>query len=219
MGERSTRLLLSAVFSIGAAPAFAQGDFVKNNLTQMIKKVGVHVSAGVHQPLDKDVTKGTTLGVSVGAAPSHTGGWKYPVGLAFVSADLRGPSGDQFGTLRARAILAGVGYSWYRGKIITSLALQGGVSFNRTELVESAPLAFNSTDAVRVVNSRASFLVRPHFRVEYFLIEKVSVRAQLQYIYMQPNIAVHMSSGRASGKWNAQSVGVAMGLGYYPFRK
>jgi hypothetical protein len=219
MGERSIRLVLSALFSIGAAPAFAQGDFVKNNLTQLIKKVGVHVSAGVHQPLDKDVTKGTTLGASVGAAPGPTGGWKYPVGLAFVSADLRGPTGEQFGTLRARAMLAGIGYSWYHGKMITSLALQGGVSFNRTELVAGAPLAFSSTDAVRVASSRTSFVARPHFRVEYLLTEKVSVRTQVQYIYMQPNIAVHMSSGRASGKWNAQSAGVSIGLGYYPFRK
>jgi len=219
MGKHITCLVLSALFWVTAAPVFAQPEFVKDNVTRMVRKVGVHVGAGLSEPFDSDVTKGTRIGVSVGLAPGRDNGWKYPIGLAWFSEELRGPGGEQFGLLQTRVALAGIGYGWHFGKLSTTLSLQGGIALNKVRLDDAVALRVFETSSPVRIRLRNSALVRPQLRFEYFLTDKVTVRTALSYVYMQPNIEVQTVNGRAPGSWNAQNVNLSVGLGYYPFRR
>jgi hypothetical protein len=219
MGNYITCLVLAALFSATAAPVFAQGEFVKDNVTRMIQKVGVHVGVGLSEPLDSDVTKGTRVGVSVGMAPGRDNGWKYPIGLTWFSEELRGPGGAQFGVLQTRAALAGIGYGWHFGKLSTTLSLQGGIALNKVRLDDAIALREFDTPGPVKVRLHNAAVVRPQLRFEYFLTDKVTVRTALSYVYMQPNIEVQTLNGRVPGSWNAQNINLSIGLGYYPFRK
>jgi hypothetical protein len=209
---------LVALLAIHATPAFAQGEFVKDNLTRLIRKVGVHVGVGVSEPLDSDVTKAAKYGVSVGLAPGRGNGWKYPVGITWFSEELRGASGEQFGKLQTRAALGGVGYGWHFGRLSATIALQAGIALNTVKLSAAAARVFDSVTEPKI-RLKNSAIVRPQVRFEYFFTEKITVRTALSYIHTQPNIEVQTSAGLAPGSWNTHNVNAAIGLGYYPFRK
>ncbi|MEO8679406.1 MAG: hypothetical protein ABI665_10190 [Vicinamibacterales bacterium] len=218
MGKNIYLAVIVALLAGNATPAFAQGEFVKENLSRLIKKVGVHVGIGLSEPLDSDVTKATKYGVSVGLAPGRGNGWKYPVGITWFSEELRGASGEQFGLLQTRAALAGVGYGWHFGKLSTTVALQAGIALNTVKLDAAAARVFDSESEPKI-RLKNSAIVRPQVRFEYFITERITVRTALSYIHTQPNIAVQTSAGPAPGNWNAHNVNAAIGLGYYPFRK
>src|SRR5512147_1122573 len=78
-------------------PAAAQGDFVKDKLGKMIKKVGFHASASFADPLDTQrAYRDGSYGVSVGLAPGNTNGWRYPFGIAWYTEELVAPNGTIF---------------------------------------------------------------------------------------------------------------------------
>src|SRR4051812_18928207 len=87
------------------APAAAQGDFVKDNLGKLIKKVGFHVSTSFADPVDtKRAYRDGSYGVSVGLAPGQTNGWRYPFGIAWYTEELVAPNGTIFSQLKARPV-------------------------------------------------------------------------------------------------------------------
>jgi len=209
-------LVVSGLIVLTSAPVFAQ-DFSKDNLTHMLRKVGVHANVGVRKPTDADVTKGLTTGVSIGLAPGSHNGWKFPVGISSYGEDLNGPTGNQFGHLTMRGAYAGVGYGWHLGpKFSTSAAMQVGYSLNKVSAVGSDGLAFASGDPVSMDVSN-SFVLRPRWHTEYFLTKKVTFRTSLNYIITNPDVVVMTAAGRETGKWRANAWNASVGFGFYPF--
>ena len=187
---------------------------------EMIRKLGVHVNTSFRKPTDDDVTRGGRIyGVSVGLSPGETNGWRYPIGLTMFSEKLLGPSGAPFALLRARALMAGVGYGWHFGKLSTGAQLQGGFSVNRVQ-PEGDPLgAFNLSNGEVFVDVKNAFLLRPQVKAEYYLTRKLTLRVSGDYVFMRPDIAVQIPGASISDRWDASNFHANVGIGVYPFHK
>ena len=200
------------------APARAQSEFVTDNVSKIIRKVGVHASVGMRRPVDDDVSSGRSVGASVGLSPGLSNGWKYPVSLSWYHENLRSPNGVQFADLRSIAILGGIGYGWHFGQLSTGIALQTGYSFNKGRFDGDLVSAFPGAENVSLDVGNA-FLVRPRLHAEYYLTHKFTLRASAEYVWMKPDITVTTPSSRYDGVWDASSFHVSGGIGFYPFRK
>lgn len=210
--------ILALSFCLTPALAQAQPEFLKDNVTKLVRKVGVHVNMSVREPLDHDVTKGTTFGGAVVLGGGRSTGWKYPIALTTFNEYLHAPDGGQFATLKSWAIVGGVGYGWSFGKLSVSPAVQTGVAFNSGRLDDNAAQAFNAEGPVSIKVGK-SLLLRPKLTLEYFVTPKFTVRTSADYMLTQPNITVTTPTGSIGDRWNASSFHATVGIGFYPFRK
>src|SRR5262245_11830864 len=160
--------LLTSALILALVPASADAGVIKENLTRIIKKVGIHAGPSYRRPLDSDVTKGWGWGASIGLAPGHTNGVKYPVSLTFFRQDLHSPNGDRFASIRTRALLGGIGYGWHFGKLATGVEMQTGYALNhvsvRGDLEQAFEVLAGGDVSVDVTNS---WLLRPSVKAEY----------------------------------------------------
>jgi hypothetical protein len=203
---------------VAPAPAQAQPEFTKDNVTKIVRKLGVHVNMSVRQPQDPDVTKGTSFGGSVVLGGGRRTGWKYPVALTTYSENLHAPDGGQFAVLKGLGIVGGIGYGWNIGKLTISPAVQTGVFFNSGRLEGHAPQAFNAGGPVSLKVGN-SLVLKPKVTLEYFVTEKFTLRTSADYIFTQPSITVTTPSGSIGDRWNASHFHATVGIGFYPFRR
>ena len=212
----------SALLVIGVVaaplPAQAQPEFVKDNVTKIVRKLGVHANVSVREPVDGDVTKGTTYGGAVVLGGGRNPGWKYPVAITSSNMNLHAPGGEQFGRLKSWALVGGIGYNWNFGKLTASAGLQAGYAFNSGTLDGNAALAFGDNGPVSLKIGNA-FLLRPKVSLEYFLTPKFTLRTTGDYVETHPTITVTTPAGAISDRWNASSFHATVGIGFYPFRK
>lgn len=207
-----------ATFLLMPAPAQAQPEFLKDNVTKIVRKLGVHVNMSVREPLDGDVTKGASFNGSIVLGGSRKAGWKYPVALTSFNETLHAPGGGQFATFKSWAIVGGVGYGWNFGQLTISPAVQTGVAFNSGRLDGTAAQAFNADGpvSIKVANS---LLLRPKLSLEYFLTPKFTVRTSADYMLLNPGITVTTPTGSIGDRWNPSNFHASVGIGFYPFRK
>jgi hypothetical protein len=219
-GMRTITLwVLSAALLAVPHAAHAQSEFIKDNTAKIIRKLGVHLNTSFREPTDSDVTKGRTLGVSVGLSPGDSNGWRYPIAVTMFNENLHSPSGARFAMLRTQALLAGIGYGWHFGKLSTGASLQGGYSVNRVRPDGDARGAFDLTSGEVFVHVRNAFLVRPQVKAEYFLTRKLTLRVSGDYVYMRPGITVETPAGVIGNRWDASNFHANVGIGVYPFHK
>lgn len=201
-------------------PALAQSEFLKDNATKLIKKIGFHASTSFSDPADSQkVDRDGSYGFSVGLAPGHDDGWRYPVGLAWFTESLVSPSGAAFAKFRSRPVVGGIGYGWHFGKLSTGAQIQGGWAFNSVKTEENLGDAFMMPGSPVFIDVHNSWVVRPQVKVEYFLTEKFTLRSSLNYVLMNPRVDITTVAGRTSTHWNASHVSLSLGVGIYPFRK
>jgi hypothetical protein len=218
---RNLGLIGALLIALLPNPAQAQGDFLKDKVGKIIRKVGFHVSTSFADPLDtKDAEKNGSYGLSVGLAPGNTNGWRYPVGIAWFTEDLRAPSGEIFAKFRSRPIVGGIGYGWHFGrKLSAGLQLQAGWAFNSLKPQGDASSAFLVPGNPVYLDVGNAPLLRPQAKIEYFLTPKFTLRTSLNYVFTQPRVTVTTPEGVISRHWNASHVSLAVGVGIYPFRK
>jgi hypothetical protein len=210
---------LMAVLLIAApSPAQAQPEFIKEKAETLVRKVGVRVNLGFRNPIDSDVTKGRTIGVTVGFGPGSRTGWRFPVALTRFSEYLHSPSGERFGSLTATAIVGGIGYSWHFGRLVTGAALETGYAFMSERTEGDLQHAFQTPGDV-ALDVDNSLLLRPHVKVEYFITPKVSVRTSADYVLARPGVTVTTPTERITGRWDATNIHANVGVSFYPFRK
>lgn len=200
------------------APAQAQPEFLRDNITKIVRKIGVHANMSVREPFDSDVTKGRSFGGSVVLGGGRTPGWKFPVSLTTHSEYLHAPDGEQFATLKGWAIVGGIAYGWNLGKFTTSVGLQTGVAFNSARLDGNTVQAFNADGPVSI-DVGNSLLLRPKASIEYFITPKFTVRTSADYLLTKPSITVNTPTGPIGDRWHASSFHATVGIGFYPFRK
>ena len=209
---------VALILALLPSPALAQGEFLKDNVTKIIKKVGFHASTSFSDPIDqKNVIRDGSYGFSVGLAPGHDNGWRYPVGLAWFTEELKSPNGTSFAKLQSRPIVAGIGYGWHFGKLSTGIQLQAGWSFNSLKPSDNLATAFDASGVTVDVGN--SFVVRPQAKVEYFLTPKFTVRSSLNYVMSNPLVTIVTPQGTTRQRWDASNVTLSVGIGIYPFRK
>ena len=215
---RNLSLIGALVIALFPAPAQAQGDFVKSQLTNLIQKSGIYVSTSTRTSIDNDVRMGPSLGIGYGTAGSKETGVKYPFSLSSFSGDLETTTGSPFGEFKSQQIMSGIGYQWVFGKMVYSTQLGVGYSFNKVTVQDGAPLAFNSAGPVNVTVSN-SWVVKPMAKAEYFIHRKVSFRTQVSYTYTDPDVVVQTATERITKEWRPHHVQLGVAVGIFPFRK
>ena len=199
-------------------PASAQAGSFEDRIVALVRKVGVHGNMSFRRPTDTDVTDGLAFGPSIGLSPGLTNGWKYPASLSFLSEDVHTPSGAEFGTVKARALMAGIGYGWHFGQWSVGPQRKLGYSFNHSTVDDGAGAAVGTPGAVSMDVGDA-WLVRPEFKAEYFITQKLTFRTSVDYTYMKPDVVVTVPTGVVNNQWDMSSVHANIGIGFYPFRK
>jgi hypothetical protein len=200
-------------------PARAQGDMFRDAATKLIHKVGVHGNVSFRDPVDSDVTKGTTFGPSIGLSPGRTNGVKYPMGISMFSEDLHSANGEQFAVMKTWSIQAGIGYGWHFGLLSTSVGVQTGYSFNSGHIQGDTARAFDLPGGAVSIDVGNAWLLRPQVKAEYFLTPKFTLRVSGDYVLMHPDVTVTTPNGRVANRWDASNIHANVGVGWYPFRK
>lgn len=199
--------------------ANAQAEFIKTNVSRMIHRAGVHLNTSFRNPTDPDVTQGRTFGASVGLAPGEHNGVRFPVSLSFFSEHLQSPNGTQFARLRARALLAGVGYGWHFGKLSTGAQVQAGFANYRLAGEGDALRAFDLASGAVTMDAHNGWLLKPQIKAEYSITRKFTVRISGDYVMSRPDIVVTTPAGPMSNNWDASNYHANIGVGIYPFNK
>ena len=216
MHGRTCLNLVSILFLV-AIPRADAGDLRDQAIT-WIQKVGVHGNVGFRHPTDPDVSRGVTVGPSIGLSPGHANGWKFPAALSMFSEDLHSPGGTQFGHVRTRALLAGVGYGWHFGRLSVGPQVEAGYAFNHASMDGIGAAAFGPS-VTGTLHADNAWIVRPEFKVEYFITPKVTFRTSVDYVRLRPDVAVTTPNAVISDQWNLSNVHANVGVGLYPFRK
>jgi len=213
-------LLAVLLVALMPRPAHAQGDFLKDKVGKMIRKVGFHASTSFADPIDqKNIVRDGSYGLSVGLAPGLTNGWRYPFGFGWFTEELKGPSGASFVKLQSLPVVGGIGYGWHFGKLSTGVQMQAGWAFNSGKGIGDMGAAFGAPGFPISVNIGDSFVVRPQAKIEYFLTPKFTVRTSLNYVMAHPMVTITTPEGTTSKRWDASNVTLSVGIGVYPFRK
>ena len=213
------RVIGAVLLAMVSTQAQAQSGFAQEAATKVARRAGVHLNLSVREPVDPDVTKGTSLGLSFGLSPGRTTGWTYPVGLNIFSEELHSPNGEPFAVMRSRSITAGIGYRWVFGRLITGPSLQTGFAFNSGRIEGDIPRAFGVPNEAISVHVGNAALFRPQVEAEYMIRPKFSIRISADYVLMRPAIDVTTPFERIAGRWSASNVHASIGIGYYPLRK
>jgi hypothetical protein len=219
ISPRRTHIVLVTILVSLVGPVHARAQSgLKDNLVEIARKVGVHGNVSVRHPIDEDVTKGLSLGGSIGLAPGRTGGWKYPVSLVLFSENLHSPNGEEFAFVRHVGLLGGVGYGWHFGRLATGAQFQIGFALTREKTQGDVPAAFGVPASAVGVRADNAFLWRPQFKTEYLINQKFTIRAGVDYVHSHPEIVVTTPSGQLTG-WDLSNIHANVGIGFYPFRK
>jgi hypothetical protein len=216
MKLRDLGLISALMLTLIPHPAEAQ-DF-KGKLKELIEKSGVYASASTRTSIDDDVVMGPGVGIGYGTAGAKRTGIKFPLSLSGYRADLQTSDGVEFGVVKSRQILSGVGYQWVFGKMVYGAQLNVGYAFNDVTIDPAAPAVFSSAPPVSIDASN-SFVVRPLVKAEYFLHHKISVRTQLSYSYTDPKVVVRTAQGEFADEWRPHHVRASIAMGFFPFRR
>jgi len=201
----SKRVLVCVVVAcvVTATTASAQG------LPNIVKRAGIGGSFGGIFPFDDDVTVGKAYGFNFGLAPEQ--GLGFTLGFGWYSGD------REVGDLRIRPFMAGVGYTWVKGKLATGVSINAGISFNSIKLSDQYRTFFGPGTEVRVDSSN-SFAARPQLRVEYAVAKKVGVFSSAGYFFTEFDNTIETPVGRFENEWDASSFNLFVGVMVYPFR-
>jgi hypothetical protein len=218
MKLRDLSLIGALIFTLIPHPVQAQGDVVKSKLKELIEKSGVYVSASTRTSIDNDVDMGPSVGIGYGTAGEKRTGLKFPLSLSGYRANLQTTDGLEFGNIKARHILTGVGYQWVRGKMVYGAQVNVGYAFDNVEIGPDATAVFSSAPPIRVDVSN-SWVLRPLVKAEYFLHHKVSMRVQGSYTYTDPEVTVTTANGQFVDEWRPHHFRAGIAMGFFPFRK
>lgn len=210
-------LIAALLLALWPAPAQAQGDYLKDKVTDLIQKAGIYVSVSAKDASDSDVRVSQGFGVSPGFAGSQRKGRKFPFSYSTYSADFE-TGGATFGRFKAKQVMSGIGYQWApTPKLVYSTQLNVGYSFNSID-GSTAESAFAAGGPVQVSVSN-SWLLRPQGKIEYYVRRKMSVRLQGGYLYTDPQVTIQTPTTRSEGDWRPSHFYASVGLGIFPFRK
>jgi hypothetical protein len=208
------RVLLCAVLACAVTATNASAQMITN----LAKRAGIGGSVGGIFPFDDDVSVGLAAGINVGLAPAP--GLAPTMGFGWYRADLTlsRVSGDvEVGDLRIRPLMAGIGYTWVKGRVATGVSINAGISFNSIRLNDQYRSFFGPGTEVRVDASN-SFAVRPQLRVEYAVARKVGVYSSVGYFFTEFDNVIETPIGRFENEWDASSFNIFVGAMVYPLR-
>jgi len=189
-----------------------------DNVVDLMKRSGFGATIGVVAATDSDVDVGAAVGVQFGLAPKA--GFGFTVGFGWFGADLLLDSQGFDGTVGSvdiRPLMAGLSYTWVRGRLATSVAINAGVSFNSADVNDEFRALFGPGATVEL-DMKDSIAVRPSVEVEYEITPKFAITGWGGYLWTKIDSSLTTPVGRFEDEWNASSFLATVGVMVYPFR-
>jgi hypothetical protein len=187
-------------------------------IKNMAKRAGIGGSVGGIFTTDDEVNVGPAFGFNLGLAPEPGPGLTLGFGWYQGDLTLSGVSGDtEIGRLRVRPVMAGIGYTWMRGRLATGVSVNAGVSFNSIRLDDQYRNFFGPGTEV-TVDASNSFCVRPQLKVEYAVAPKVGIFSSAGFFFTQFDNVIETPVGRFENEWDASSFNLFVGVMVYPFK-
>ena len=127
MGIGTSSASVALILALLPRPGQRAGEFVKDNLGKMIRKVGLPREHQLRDPVDTDTRHATAATACPSASRrASTNGWRYPFGIAWFTEEFDSPTGHKFrASCSARPVVGGIGYGWHFGKLSTGVADAG----------------------------------------------------------------------------------------------
>ena len=208
------RVLVCAVLACAVTATNASAQVIAN----MARRVGIGGSVGAIFTFDDDVNVDTGFGINAGLVPTPGSARRSASDGTEGDLTFSGISGDaEVGRLRVRPLMAGIGYTWVKGRVATGVSINAGISFNSIRLNDEYRTLFGAGTEVRIDASN-SFAVRPQFRVEYAVARKVGVYSSVGYFFTKFDNVIETPLGRFENEWDASSFNIFVGAMVYPFK-
>jgi hypothetical protein len=154
--------------------------------------LGVGASTTFVRPIDDDLGSALSVGPLIRLMPRD--GWGVAGALNWFEADVTGLQGTdlELGRLRVRPVMAGVAYTFLRGRVATSLSIVAGYAFNRFEL---------NDDVARIAVEPYRFEVddslawRPGVSLSYAVADRVALVGFGGYLVTRPDARLVTAQG------------------------
>jgi hypothetical protein len=194
-------VLAAAALLCAASSAFAQTK----------GRFSIGGSFTVNATTDSDV--GTSFGVGPVVRLNPRKGFGAAGALNWLRADLEPPAGSgDFARLRMRPLLGGVSYGIGSGRVLTSLSIGGGPSFNKADF---HGYAAEPGESIEADNSVA---IRPGIGITWTVAPRVAIVGFAGYLYNRPDIVYRNRLGQEiTDRWKADAVVLSVGAVYSIF--
>jgi hypothetical protein len=203
--------LAGATLALLAPPLIAEAD------AQWWRNIGVGARVVTVAPTDDDVKTGASWGGRGGMVPDE--GWGPAFSLGWFDAELRenGDGSRTLGQIDVRPVMAGVGYTWVRGRLALTASATAGISFNGGS-IDAALRQAGVDPALLDVEIDNSFAVRPEVEAEWFIARKLALTGGVSYLFTRPDVTVRLPERTLTGRWDASTFAIFGGVTVYPFR-
>jgi hypothetical protein len=195
-------LFVAAAVLCSAAGASAQTE----------GRVSIGASITMNTTTDGDVGNAITGGPLIRLNPRK--GWRIAGALNWFRADLDNPAGGggDFAKLRARPLMAGIGYTTGQPALLTTFSIVAGPSFNKAEFTESY------SGAGEAISAENSFAVRPGVGVTWSVAPRVGIVGFGGYLINRPDIVYrNRAGGQVTDHWKADALVLSIGVVYSVF--
>src|SRR5262245_10461823 len=175
--SQSPRFIQIVCFS-AAATILAANVYAQDPIDSAVAHVGVGAGINFYNPTNNDGR--TSQGIAlVYRWHSFHSGWGPTIGLDWHSTDFDqtlGALNAPLGSLRMRALLAGIGHTRHLGRLSASASVSAGYAFNHFTVASGAIPTFASTGiSLAGVDVDNSWVVKPDVTVWYDVFRHVGV--------------------------------------------
>lgn len=200
---------LAIVFLVlSALPALAQG------------RLGIGASVTHVTPRSDELTRSPLrVGPLVRLQPG--GGWGVAGAFNWFDTDVDGSFAGvdgEFGELRVRPLMGGVGYTMRSGRVRTTFSVVAGPVWNRLKVHEAVRTAFAALDRdIDDTLDARSFAVRPGVGASIGIAPRVDLTGFGGYLFNRPKFTVPTPAGDVTNQWTADALVLSVGAVFVVF--
>jgi hypothetical protein len=151
----------------------------------------------------------------------YESGWGPHWGLNWYETALTRTVGDtsvELGNLHVRPITAGYGYTFVTGPWTVIADVLGGFAFTSMSMSQAAKDAYLRLGARNAtLDASSAWVVRPEAMIWYDINKDFGLVVNVGYMLARPTITVTTSAGTTARRFNADMLGIQVGLAYSIF--
>ncbi len=208
---------LAIVTTLLTTDAHAQGNPVDSAVSHM--GVGAGITFVNPSSSDGQSSQGATF---VYRWHTFHSGWGPTFGFDWHSNDFNQPGfpGTPLGTLRMRALLAGLGRTERYGRFSASASLSAGYSFNDLSVSPAAAPAFaNAGMTLLGATVDNSAVVKPDVSVWYDVARHIGVGVSVSYLFARPDQTLTTPTGSLVQTLKADALELSVGMTFGVWRE
>lgn len=190
------------------APALAQG------------RLGIGASVTHVTPRSDELTRSPLrVGPLVRLQPGE--GWGVAGAFNWFDTDVDGAFAGvagEFGELRVKPLMGGVGYTIRSGRVRTTFSVVAGPAWNRLKVHERVRTAFAARGRdIDATLDATSFAVRPGVGVSIGVAPRVDLTGFGGYLFNRPGFTVPTPAGDVRNEWTADALVLSVGAVFVLF--